>query len=112
MPSPEVLIFPVDDTPPLEGFYSVTLRKGCVERALGIICNQGLWNVYIDGSPYGEPSQNWREAFGKLYQQVMMKGRRLSINEYRTLYKKRLQDKINGIDLDRPLDQTRTRIAI
>jgi len=112
MPSPQVLLFSADDEPPAQGLYSVTLRRGCVERALGIICNNGLWSVFLDGEQYCEPSQNWRDAFGRLYQQPLMKGRKLSVNEYRKLYKKRLADKLNGIDLSKPLDQTKTEIAI
>lgn len=106
------MIFPPDDSEPEQGFFEIVIRRGCRPRALGIICNQGLWNVYVDGQPHSEPSMNWREAFGKLYQNIMLNGRRLDVAEYKRLILARTEDIFAGIDLEKPIDHNSTKVAI
>ncbi len=107
-----VLIFPVDDSPPPEGFYSIRLRKHCPLRALGIICNAGLWLAYIDGEPFVHPSLDWKEAFGALHHLTMLTGERLGMEAYKDLVRRRTIDRLNGVDLDKPTHPNQQRIEL
>jgi hypothetical protein len=108
----QILIFPPDDSAPAQGFFAVRLRKNCPFRALGVICNQGVWHVWVDGRQYAEPSQDWKLAFGSLYQLVHLQGKKLSMHEYKNLALARTADALNGVDLNKPISPNQQEVAI
>ncbi len=107
-----VLIFPIDDSAPQTGRYSVVLRKKCAERALGIARLGEGWAVFIDGEPVASPNADWKEALGYLYKFAMLTGKPLSPEEYSQLITNRLNDRNLGIDPDKPINQNESRIAL
>lgn len=108
----EVLMFDMTDTPPAEGFYAVKLGRGCALRALGVICNSGLWQVFLDGQRVDNPSLNWKEAFGWLIKLWALQGEKLSRTDYLELVTLRTKDRLEGVDLTKPLNRSTERTSI
>ena len=95
---------------PLDGFFAVKFGKSHLERALCIHTVIGEWSVWLDGFLLAPPSQDWKLAFGKLWERAekmpaqILLGRRLPIEEYVRLIKSRAADKERGIDLSGAVD--------
>ena len=98
---------------PLTGYFAVKFGKGRLERALSVSlyksCGLNVWEVFLDGNNVAPRSQNWRLAFGEIYDQAqkyngILLGRPLGVVEYMRLIKSRRSDKENGIDLSDSVD--------
>jgi hypothetical protein len=88
---------------PFCGLFAVRLHKNAPQRALSVICNEGVYAVYLDGNRVAEPSKAWRDAFGWLGDRDIT-GRQLSFEEYLRIVRLRKRDVAEGKDLTQPLD--------
>lgn len=109
------LIPPNGDDPPL-GLFSVVLGRGTLERGIAITNRKNgstiVWLMYLDGEPISQPSEDWRLAFGRYSNWDMLLGRRIDNESYSRLITARRKDRLNGIDLSKPLDMNKTQVAI
>jgi hypothetical protein len=106
----KVMIFPPDNSEPLQGFFAVTLARNGLLRALAIVKKGEWWSVTIDGSLVDNSSKNWPEAFGHLYKNILLNGRRMSRDEYQDLLRRRIRDQFSGVDANKPLNFNEVRI--
>lgn len=108
----ETLIFPIDDSEPKTGFYAVVLKRKCPLRALGIFYAGGMKSVFLDGKLVSSPSIDWREAFGSLYFMTLLKGKKISRDEYIELVTLRQRDELGGVDVNTPTNRNSEKVAI
>jgi len=95
---------------PLTGLFAVKLGRGHLERALSVRNVDGMWFVALDGFLLATPSDDWKSAFGSLWERGqehgngLLIGRRLSRDQFLALAKAREADAEKGIDLDAAAD--------
>lgn len=102
----EIGFDPTGRTDPLTGFFAVKFGKGHAERALYVRQQGGLWIVSLDGYWLAQPSENWKAAFGDVWERGqehgngLLIGRMLSRDQYLALAAAREADALRGVDLD------------
>ena len=90
---------------PKSGWFAVTLGKGQPERALSVVYSDGRYFVYLDNRLLAPQSDDWKQAFGRIYRdRGALTGRRLTAEEYALLCKQRKDDEQRGIDLSKPIN--------
>jgi hypothetical protein len=95
---------------PKSGWFAVKLGRGHTERALLVVHSDGYWFVYLDGRLLAAKSDDWKQAFGRLYiDRNTLAGRWLTKEEYEALCRQREEDATAGIDLSRPINLSRAR---
>lgn len=103
--SNKIFILKPDASEPESGLFAVTLHKKARERALCVMrCKSGEWAVCLDGSSIASPSHDWKVAFGRLAGNDFLTGRRVSVEEYKSIIKGSLAELESGRDLSKPVD--------
>jgi hypothetical protein len=95
---------------PKSGWFAVTLGRGQPERALSVVYSDGRYFVYLDRRLLARQSDDWKAAFGRIYQnRSTLTGRRLTAEEYDQLCRERRDDEQRGANLSRPINLTGVR---
>lgn len=90
---------------PQSGCFAVTLGRGQPERALSVVYSDGRYFVYLDNRLLAPQSDDWKEAFGRLYKErTALTGRKLTKQEYDLLCQMRKDDEQRGMNLSRPIN--------
>lgn len=107
-PESSYIVHPLGEIAPQTGMFQIKRGKDFPLRALSVVFKHGLWVVFMDGSAVAPASSEWQEAFGNLCREDMLIGTRINFDEYTRLLAARLQDRMNGRNLEVPIDRNLT----
>lgn len=96
------------------GLYAIKVGRGTPERALCVSKRASLWTIYLDGLPLSTASTEWKDAFGVIFRATpaFLYGRSVNTVEYRALVESRRIDRLNGVDLTKPINLHTQKVAI